>query len=343
MAKCKKMFVLYAETVLVMRVLIVGAAGMLGQRLALHIAKSGRIGERLVSEMLLADRVLPASIAGAIYSESRSVEISQPESVAKLIEWRPDVVFHLAAIVSSDAESNFEKGYKINVEATWSILETMKRLELNSRFVFASSLAVFGEPFPEVVPDDFHLTPRSSYGSQKAICEFLVSDYSRKGYVDGVSFRFPTIVVRPGSPNAAASGFLSSIIREPLKGIKAKLPVSLDTRVWIASPSVAINSLLHAACLPSGRLAKYRSISGRGISVSVAEMIQALRELAGPDVTALIEPCQDTEVERIVSSWPRAFYADHARELGFPGDTSIHEIISTHMAENPTEPQALAN
>ena len=336
------MFVLCAETELVMRVLIVGAAGMLGQRLALQIAQSGKIGERPVSAMLLADRVFPAPIAGTIHSERLTVDISLPESVANLMNWRPDVVFHLAAIVSSDAESNFDKGYKINVEATWSILETMKRLELNSRFVFASSLAVFGEPFPEVVPDDFHLTPRSSYGSQKAICEFLVSDYSRKGYVDGVSFRFPTIVVRPGSPNAAASGFLSSIIREPLKGIKAKLPVSLDTRAWIASPSVAINSLLHAACLPSGSIAKCRSISGRGISVSAAEMIQALRDLAGSDVIALIEPSQDSEVERIVSSWPRAFSADHARELGFPVDTSIHEIISTHIAENPTEPQALA-
>ncbi|HUP82009.1 MAG TPA: D-erythronate dehydrogenase, partial [Pirellula sp.] len=321
-----------------MRVLIVGAAGMLGQRLALQIAQSRKIGETPVSAMLLVDRVLPASLASAIHSESRSVEISQPESVAKLIEWRPDVVFHLAAIVSSDAESNFDKGYQINVEATLSILETMKRLELNSRFVFASSLAVFGEPFPEVVPDDFHLTPRSSYGSQKAICEFLVSDYSRKGYLDGISFRFPTIVVRPGSPNAAASGFLSSIIREPLKGTKAKLPVPLDTRAWIASPSVAINSLLHAACLPSGSLSKCRSISGRGISVSVAEMIQALRDLAGPDVIALIEPCQDSEVERIVSSWPRAFSADRARELGFPVDKGIHEIISAHIAENPTEP-----
>ena len=331
------MFVHYIATELAMRVLIVGAAGMLGQRLALQIAQSGRIGERTVNAMLLADRILPATVTSAFNSESRTVEISLPESVSNLIEWRPDVVFHLAAIVSSDAESNFDKGYKINVEATWSILETMKRLEVNSRFVFASSLAVFGEPFPEVVPDDFHLTPRSSYGSQKAICEFLVSDYSRKGYVDGVSFRLPTIVVRPGSPNAAASGFLSSIIREPLNGIQAKLPVSLDTRAWIASPSVAISSLLHAASLPSGSIAKCRSINGRGISVSVAEMIQALRDLAGPDVTALIEPCQNFEVERIVSSWPRAFSADQARELGFPVDKDFHEIISTHIAETPSQ------
>lgn len=318
-----------------MRVLIIGAAGMLGQRLTMQIAQSGRIGEREVNAMLLADRILPAQGTGAVNTESRTVEISLPESVSHLIEWRPDVVFLLAAIVSSDAESNFDKGYKINVEATWSILETMKRLEVNSRLVFASSLAVFGEPFPEIVPDDFHLMPRSSYGSQKAIGEFLVSDYSRKGYVDGVSFRLPTVVVRPGSPNSAASGFLSSIIREPLNGIKAKLPVSHDTRAWIASPRVATNSLLHAACLPSGSIAKCRSITGRGISVSVAEMIQALRDLAGSDVTALIEPCHDSEVERIVSSWPRAFTADQARELGFPVDKSIHSIISTHMAENP--------
>ena len=319
-----------------MRVLIVGAAGMLGKRLAVQIAQSGKIGERSVNAMLLADCILPTSVTGTVNTECRSVDISMPESVSNLIEWRPDIVFHLAAIVSSDAESNFHKGYKINVEATWYILETMKRLELNSRFVFASSLAVFGEPFPDVVPDDFHLTPRSSYGNQKAICEFLISDYSRKGYVDGVSFRLPTIVVRPGRPNAAASGFLSSIIREPLNGIKAKLPVSLDTRAWIASPSVAINSLLHAGCLPIGSIAKSRSINGRGISVSVAEMIQALRDLAGPEVTALIEPFQDSEAERIVRSWPRAFSADRARELGFPVDKGIHEIISTHIAEHPS-------
>ena len=316
-----------------MRILIIGAAGMIGARLAEAAAAAGRLRGRPVTAMLLVDRVAPAASAGGAFAvETGEADITDPAVSRRLAEWRPDVVFHLAAIVSGEAEADFSKGYRVNVDATWSLLDALRQAGVVPRVVFASSLAVYGAPFPDVVPDDFALTPQSSYGAQKAIGEFLLTDFTRKGFVDGIGIRLPTIVVRPGAPNAAASGFLSGIIREPLSGVEAPLPVGREVAAWIASPRIAVETLLHAAELPSERIGTRRCLTGRGISVTVGEMIEALAEVAGPGVAARIRPAPDPTIARIVSSWPRAFETAQATALGFPVDEGIHAIIKAHIA-----------
>ena len=315
-----------------MRVLILGAAGMIGRRLADRLVHDGLPGRGPVSALLLADVMQPVGPPDLL-AEVRAVDIASPQAAADLIAWRPDVIFHLAAIVSGAAEADFTLGYDINVRATWSLLEALRLSGHPVRLVFSSSVAVFGAPVPDLVPDDFHLTPRSSYGAQKAICELLVSDYSRKGFVEGVSVRLPTIVVRPGAPNAAASGFLSGILREPLRGVAAILPVDPVSEVWVASPGVAVDSLLHAAGLSAQIVDGGRVINGRGISVSVAGMIAALRAIAGDAVADLVMLVPDPRIAAIVGSWPKAFACDHARALGFPVDTGIDAIIRAHISE----------
>jgi len=309
---------------------------MIGRRLADRLAREGMPGRGPISALLLADVVRPVGPPG-LEAEVRAVDIASAQAVKDLIAWRPDVIFHLAAIVSGAAEENFTLGYDINVKATWSLLEALRLAGHSARLVFSSSVAVFGAPVPEIVPDDFHLTPRSSYGAQKAICELLVSDYSRKGFVDGVSLRLPTIVVRPGAPNAAASGFLSGILREPLRGVAANLPVDPLSEVWIASPGVAVKSLLHAAALPPQATDGGRVINGRGLSVSVADMIAALRAIAGGAVADLITHTPDPRIAAIVGSWPKAFACDQARSLGFTVDTGIDAILRAHIADTAGE------
>ncbi|WP_207485979.1 D-erythronate dehydrogenase [Arenibaculum pallidiluteum] len=318
-----------------MRILIIGAAGMIGARLAEAIASAGTVAGRPVAAMLLADRAAPAvpgSLSGGLAAETLAADVADPAAARQLAAWRPDVVFHLAAVVSGEAEADFSKGYRVNVDATWALLEAFRLSGTAPRLVFASSLAVYGPPFPDVVPDDFALLPQSSYGAQKAIGEFLLSDFTRKGFVDGIGIRLPTIVVRPGAPNAAASGFLSGIIREPLRGVEAPLPVPRDVAAWIASPRIAVETLLHAAGLQSERIGSRRCLTGRGVSVTVGEMIEALSEVAGPAVAARIRPTEDPVVARIVRSWPRAFETAQARELGFPVDEGIRAIIEAHIA-----------
>lgn len=316
-----------------MRIVILGAAGMIGRKLALRLGALGALAARPVTGMLLVDRIEPQGLAAPFAVETRAADITDPAALADLAAWRPDAVFHLAAIVSGEAEADFERGYAVNLDATRHLLDALKAAQCRPRLVFASSLAVYGVPLPDVVPDDFNLTPRSSYGAQKAIGELLVSDYSRKGFVDGISLRLPTIVVRPGAPNRAASSFLSGIIREPLNGLSAALPVKRSMRTWIASPSVAIESLIHAAGLSPEEAASARSLTGRGISVTVDEMIDALREVAGAAVVARIQDQPDPAIERIVASWPQAFAADAATRLGFPVDGGMKAIIEAYIAE----------
>jgi D-erythronate 2-dehydrogenase len=318
-----------------MKIIILGAAGMLGNRLACRIVERGRVAGRAIESLILADHVRPAWTGDdtSIRVESLTADITSAEAIARLAQLRPDVVFHLAAIVSSEAEADFEKGYAVNMEATRNLFESLRRLETCPRVVFASSLAAFGGDLPAVVPDNFYLTPQSSYGTQKAVGELLLADYTRCGFLHGVSFRLPTIVIRPGAPNRAASSFLSSILREPLIGMEAILPAPLNLSAWIASPRVAVDSLLHAAELPSGSLKHEPAITGRGISISVGEMLDALEKVAGSAARALVKYVPDPDIERIVGSWPRAFSAGRARELGFPVDADIHEIIRTHIID----------
>jgi nucleoside-diphosphate-sugar epimerase len=243
------------------------------------------------------------------------------------------VIFHLAAIVSGEAEADFEKGYRVNLDGTRYLLEAIRRSAdgYQPRVIFTSSIAVYGAPLPSVIDDDFALTPLTSYGTQKAIDELLLADYSRRGFIDGIGLRLPTICVRPGKPNRAASGFFSSIIREPLNGQSAILPVPETIRHWFASPRAAIGFLIHAAGLDTTALGARRSITLPGISATVAEQIAALRDVAGERAAALIEHRADETIARIIGGWPQSFTARRALALGFRADRDFAEIVQIYI------------
>jgi nucleoside-diphosphate-sugar epimerase len=307
---------------LVKRVLVTGAAGMIGRKLTARLVKEG------AGELILHD-VVPTG-AGGIASD-----LSAPGEAEKLVASRPDLIFHLAAIVSGEAEADFEKGYRINLDGTRRIFEAIRKIGpgYKPRVVFASSIAVFGAPFPEAIGDEFVNAPLTSYGTQKTICELLLSDYSRKGFFDGIGLRLPTICVRPGKPNLAASGFFSGIIREPLAGQEAVLPVPETVRHWFASPRAAIGFLIHASKISTEQLGARRNLSMPGISATVGEQIEALRRVAGEKVVRLIRRQPDATIMRIVDGWPRNFDAKRGAALGFRADASFDDIIRFHLED----------
>jgi D-erythronate 2-dehydrogenase len=262
-------------------------------------------------------------------------DLSAPGEAEKLIASRPELIFHLAAVVSGEAEADFEKGYRVNLDGTRRLFDAIRNIGsgYRPRVVFTSSIAVFGAPFPEAIGDEFLSAPLTSYGTQKAICELLLSDYSRRGFFDGIGIRLPTICVRPGKPNKAASGFFSGIIREPLAGQEAVLPVPETVRHWFASPRAAIGFLLHASRIDTARLGARRNLSMPGISATVGEQIGALRKVAGEDAAKLIRREPDATIMRIVEGWPRNFDASRAAALGFRADASFEEIIRAHIED----------
>ncbi|WP_029005097.1 D-erythronate dehydrogenase [Azorhizobium doebereinerae] len=318
-----------------MRILVIGGAGMVGRKLIERLAKDGRLGGTPITALTAHDVVAPARIEAPFPIETRVSDLSVPGEAEALIADRPDVIFHLAAIVSGEAEADFDKGYRINLDGTRYLFDAVRVLEgYTPRLVFTSSLAVFGAPYPETpIEDDFFLTPLTSYGTQKAIGELLLADYSRRGFFDGVGIRLPTICVRPGKPNKAASGFFSGIIREPLAGQEAVLPVSENVVHWHASPRSAVGFLVHAATLDTAPLGARRSISMPGVGASVGEQIEALRKVAGDKVVARIRREPDPVVAKIVSGWPRTFNPQRALALGFKAETSFEEIIRIHIAD----------
>lgn len=315
-----------------MRVLIIGGAGMVGRKLAERLAKDGRIGNKEISHLTLQDVVPPTKPAGAKFAvEIVTGDLSDPASAPKLVADKPDVIFHLAAIVSGEAEIEFDKGYSINMDGTRYLLEAVRHAGCKPRVVFTSSIAVFGAPFPDKIGDEFFSTPLTSYGTQKAIGELLLADYTRKGFLDGVGIRLPTICVRPGTPNKAASGFFSNIIREPLAGHEAVLPVSEDVRHWHASPRSAVGFLLHAATIAGEKIGPRRNLSMPGLSVTVGEQIAALRKVAGDKVAARIKRVPDPAIIKIVDGWPRNFETKRAEGLGFKAESTFEEIIKVHL------------
>lgn len=317
-----------------MHILILGAAGMLGRKLTAAITG----GALAYSQLTLADVVAPPTVPGA---KSIAINIADPGAAGLLLKDRPALIFHLAAIVSGEAEADLAKGYTINLDASRALFDAIAVLpDYFPRVVFASSLAVFGAPFPKVIPDDFHLTPRTSYGTQKAMTELLLSDYSRRGLLDGVALRLPTICIRPGKPNRAASGFYSSILREPLNGLPATLPVHDSMRHWFASPRAATGFFLQAATLDTGNLGSSRALSMPGLSASIAEMVEALRRVAGQGAVDLIRYEPDPVIEAIVTPWAEACEATTARSLGFVAETSFDEIIRIYLEdEHPSRRQ----
>ncbi len=317
-----------------MKILVMGGAGMIGRKLAERLAKDGQLGGKAITGMVLYDVVPGEKPAAAAFPVTiLSGDVADPKEAPRLVADRPDVIFQLAAIVSGEAEQEFEKGYRINMDGGRQLLEALRAIGHKPRIVFASSIAVFGAPFPDAIGDEFFQTPLTSYGTQKAICELLISDYSRKGFVDGVSIRLPTICVRPGKPNKAASGFFSNIMREPLAGQEAILPVSDDVRHWHASPRAAVGFMIHAATMDTAVLGARRALSMPGVSVTVGEQIAALRKVAGDEVVARIKRVPDPFIDKIVEGWPRNFVTKRAVALGFEADASFEEIIRIHIAD----------
>jgi len=309
------------------RVLVIGAAGMIGRKLVERLARDG-------VDLTLHDVVPFESKSNTVVSD-----LSAPGEADRLVAGRPELIFHLAAVVSGEAEADFDKGYRVNLDGTRRLFEAIRKAggdeagPYRPRLVFTSSIAVFGAPFPEAIDDEFLSAPLTSYGTQKAIGELLLSAYSRRGIFDGIGIRLPTICVRPGKPNKAASGFFSGIIREPLAGEAAVLPVAETVRHWFASPRAAVGFLMHAAQLDTAKLGTRRNLSMPGVSATVGEQIEALRRVAGAGAVKLIRREPDPAIERIVSGWPQNFDAGRALALGFRADPSFDEIIRIHLQD----------
>ncbi len=318
-----------------MNILIIGAAGMLGRKLveALASGKSNFATDKLIRHDVVLSPAPPAHASFSV--ETFMGDLSVPGEAEKLIAHQPDLIFHLAAIVSGEAEANFEKGYAINLDGTRNLLDAIRKKggRYCPRLIFTSSIAVFGSPFPDAIGDEFLAAPLTSYGTQKAICELLINDYSRRGFLDGIALRMPTVCVRPGSPNKAASGFFSNIIREPLNGLDAVLPVPTSTRHWHASPRAAVKFLLLAASMGGEKLGARRNLSLPGLSCTVGEQIEALERVAGKAAVAHIKHVPDETIMRIVSGWPQNFDSARAKALGFEAEQQFDDIIRVHIED----------
>lgn len=320
-----------------MHVLITGAAGMIGRKLTERLVSDGAINGRPIERLTLLDVVSPSPPSRSCGALTvMTLDLAAPGEAVRAVAARPDVIFHLAGVVSAEAELDFDKGYRVNLDGTRALLEAVRAVgrDYRPKVVFTSSIAVFGAPFPDPIPDDFHLTPLTSYGTQKAMCELMLADYSRRGFLDGIGIRLPTICVRPGRPNRAASGFFSSIIREPLNGEEAVLPVPETVRHTHASPRSAVGFLLHAAALARETIGPRINLTMPGVSCTVAEQIAALRRIAGEKVVARIRREPDELIMRIVAGWPERLDARRARELGFKAEESFDEIIRAHIEDD---------
>ncbi len=318
------------------RILIIGGGGMVGQKLAYRLAADGLAAQDKL-DVALFDMGFPDNSAPG---RQITGNVASEDTAKSLAAERFDIIFHLAAIVSGEAETDFDKGWAINMMSMWHLLEALRAEHLASegryvpRIVFTSSIAVFGGPYPDKITDTFLSAPQTSYGAQKATCELMLTDFSRKGFVDGLSLRLPTICVRPGKANLAASSFFSGIIREPLNGQEAVLPVPDTVRHWHASPKSAAGFLTHAATLDTELLEGRRALNLPGLSCTVAEQIEALRSIAGQNVVDRIVSRPDPAIMKIVSGWPRDFQPDRAIALGFKAETSFEQIIQTYIADD---------
>jgi nucleoside-diphosphate-sugar epimerase len=318
-----------------MRVLITGAAGMIGRKLTNRLMKEGKLAGQAIDLVELHDLVTPQTpLHETIRVKRHRGDLSETGAAKALLAGNPDVIFHLAGIVSGEAEANFELGYRVNLDGTRTLFDAIRETSnYTPRVVFSSSIAVFGAPFPDVIPDEFHPTPLTSYGTQKLMSELLLADYTRRGFMDGIGIRLPTICVRPGKPNKAASSFFSGIIREPLAGQEAILPVPRSVLHTHASPRSAVNFLVHAAGLDGAKVGPRRNLTMPGIAVTVAEQIEALARVAGNNVIALIKDLPDETVWSIVRNWPTRFDARRARDLGFVAETSFDDIVKAHVED----------
>jgi nucleoside-diphosphate-sugar epimerase len=320
-----------------MKVVVTGGAGFLGQMLIRALCQRGRLtrsdgGEYEIEQIVSIDQAQ----TGRLFVDDRvgyvAGDVANPQFLSHVLARDTDSVFHLAAVVSGGAEAGFDLGMRVNLDGTRALLERCREQPGAPRVVFASSVAVFGGPLPPVVTDDTYPRPATSYGVQKLIGEYLVGEYSRKGFIDGRALRLPTIVVRPGKPNAAASSFASGIIREPLAGVEAICPVDAATALWVSSPTAAIASLVHAHELGPDAWGAQRAINLPGITVTVAQMIEALREVGGDAAAARVRMQRDDAIRRIVETWPARFDTARATALGFARDADFRGIVQAYAA-----------
>ena len=322
-----------------MKILVLGAGGMIGRKLIERLLASGTLQGQPIEAITAFDVSAPDFTHETIRIDNVAGDVSDFSMCRDLVDERPDVIVHLAAIVSGQAEEDFELGYRINLDGTRHLFEAIrlegreKKGAYRPRVVYASSIAVFGAPFPDPIPDEYHLTPLTSYGTQKAIGELLLTDYTRRNFMDGVGIRFPTIVVRPGKPNKAASGFFSNIVREPLAGQEAVLPVDRDVMHWMASPRAAAGFCLHAAEMDTETIGPRRNLTMPGVAVTVGEEIEAVRRAGGDEAAALIREEPDEAIRAMVGNWPRRFDARRATELGFEAEGSFDDIVKAHVED----------
>ncbi len=318
------------------RILIIGGGGMVGQKLARHLAAEGLDGDHDI-EVSLFDMVFPEN--GAPAEHRIAGQLGEPDDVTALVEAKYDVIFHLAAIVSGESETDFQKGWDINGASILHFIRKMEEVHTASggayvpRVVFTSSIAVFGPPFPDAIPDNQPLTPQTSYGAQKACAELMMNDIGRRGIAETIAIRLPTIVVRPGKANLAASSFFSGIIREPLNGKEALLPVDDDVRHWHASPRAAVGFLVHAATMDLAGLGGWRVLSMPGVSCTVGEQLEALERAGGPEALKLIRREPDARIRKIVAGWPRGFDPQRALDLGFVAEKDFDEIVRVYVED----------
>jgi nucleoside-diphosphate-sugar epimerase len=315
-----------------MKITILGGAGFLGRKIAAQLAQTGSLAGQPISDLTLFDIAAPLPPASApfpVHSLAGDI-VELPENA---VPPGTDVVFHLAAVVSAAAEADYELGRRVNLRGTDAVVDACRRLGRPPRVVFTSSVASFSGGQNAALADDARQVPANSYGAQKAAAELILADASRRLFLDAVSIRLPTISIRPGRPNKAASSFLSSILREPLLGMSAELPVPQDFAAWIASPRRAVDWLLHAATIDTSVLGLDRGINPPGLRASVAEMLAALEQVK-PGASALVRPVDEPEIAAIVGTWPAAFVPARARNLGFATHESVVELVRTFVADD---------
>jgi nucleoside-diphosphate-sugar epimerase len=318
-----------------MKILITGGGGFLGFRLARTLLARGQLGGKPISAITLLDGAFPSGLKELDQEKVAAVtgDVSNADTIARVCTPDTDAVFHLAAVVSGAAEADFDLGMRVNLKGMELLLEQMRKCVRPPRLVYTSSVAAFGGDLPEVLDDSTIANPQTSYGAQKVIGEYLVTDYSRKGYIDGRSLRLPTIVVRAGKPNAAASSFASGIIREPLNGVISECPVAPETGVWLLSPGRVVEAFIHAWELPAEAWGRRRWLNLPGITASVAEMVEAMRKVAGDAVAKRVVYKSDARIQAIVRTWPARFRTPRALEMGFKPDPDVASVIRAYIAD----------
>jgi len=315
------------------KIVITGGGGFIGFKLAKALLARGTLAAEKIARLTLVDQAFPAELPEDPRLATLAGDISDPKFAAHAIAPDTTSVFHLAAVVSGAAEADFDLGMRVNLGGMRAVLDQARRCARPPRLVFASSVAAFGGELPKVLDDSTTPAPQTSYGSQKVVSEYLVSDFSRKGYIDGRSLRLPTIVVRPGKPNAAASSFASAVVREPLNGVAYECPLPPETGVWLLSPRRVVEAFMHAHDLAAAKWGSNRVVNLPGITVSVAEMIAAMAKIAGAQTAKRVTWKPDARIQAIVETWPVRFATTRALAMGFKPDPGIDTVIRDYIAD----------